>query len=120
MAGYGIQSHEKIGAEFLRARGFPERLAQLIENHVKAKRYLTYKNPDYYNQLSDASKKTLEHQGGMMNQEEALVFEKDPLFKICLLLRTWDEQAKEINKPVINLELIRSKSRALLMEQEKT
>lgn len=120
MAGYGIKSHEKIGADFLRARGFPERLAQLIENHVKAKRYLTYKNPDYYNQLSDASKKTLEHQGGMMNQEEALVFEKDPLFKICLLLRTWDEQAKEINKPVINLELIRSKSRALLMEQEKT
>ena len=120
MAGYGIQSHEKIGADFLRARGFPERVAQLIENHVKAKRYLTFKNPAYHDQLSEASKKTLKVQGGIMGQEEAEEFENDPLFKISLLLRTWDEKAKEINKPVISLELIRSKSRALLMEQEKS
>src|SRR5579862_8228628 len=41
MNGYGLKSHEKIGADFLREKGFPERVARLVENHVKAKRYLT-------------------------------------------------------------------------------
>jgi putative nucleotidyltransferase with HDIG domain len=43
MGGYGVKSHEKIGADFLRQRGFPEKIARLVENHVQAKRYLTPK-----------------------------------------------------------------------------
>jgi putative nucleotidyltransferase with HDIG domain len=79
MAGYGIKSHEKIGADFLRSKGFPERLTRLVENHVQAKRYLTFKFPPYYENLSVASKKTLEFQGGIMNKQEADAFEADTL-----------------------------------------
>src|SRR5882762_7179535 len=59
MDGFGTKSHEKIGADYLRAKGFPERIARLVENHVQAKRYLTFISPDYYKKISEASKKTL-------------------------------------------------------------
>ncbi len=36
----------------------------LIENHVNAKRYLTWKNPAYFAALSEASLQTLTYQGG--------------------------------------------------------
>src|SRR5476651_1080258 len=41
--GMGNVDHEKLGADFLRELGFSERLASLVESHVVAKRYLTYK-----------------------------------------------------------------------------
>src|SRR5271154_271545 len=53
MDGFGNVDHEKLGADYLRERGFSERLAALVESHVVAKRYLTYKYPEYYNQLSE-------------------------------------------------------------------
>src|ERR1700754_2839498 len=95
MGGYGKKSHERIGADYLRSVGFPERVAKLVENHVQAKRYLTFKFPDYYNQLSEASRKTLEYQGGVMSAEEAHAFETDPLFETSIRMRKWDELAKE-------------------------
>ena len=49
MGDFGIINHEKIGAQFLRKRGFSERIARLVENHVSAKRYLTFKYPEYFN-----------------------------------------------------------------------
>ncbi len=104
MDGFGVISHEKIGAGYLRTKGFPERVAKLVENHVQAKRYLTFKYPDYYQQLSEASRKTLEFQGGVMNVSEADYFENDPLFQTSIRMRRWDELAKEINVPVVNLE----------------
>lgn len=94
MDGYGVVDHEKLGAEFLRGHGFSEKIASLVQNHVEAKRYLTWKYPSYYEQLSVASKKTLEFQGGRMSNEEALQFESDPLFELHIKLRRWDEQAK--------------------------
>ena len=103
MEGYGVKSHEKIGADYLRRKGFPEKIARLVENHVQAKRYLTFKYPEYYKNLSDASKKTLEFQGGVMQDEEASDFEKDPLFEISILMRKWDELAKEMHVPIIDL-----------------
>lgn len=36
-------NHEKIGADYLRERGFSEQVAVLVESHVTAKRYLTFK-----------------------------------------------------------------------------
>ncbi len=94
MDGYGTVDHERLGADYLRERGFSEKVAQLIENHVNAKRYLVYKNPAYFARLSEASLKTLEFQGGPMTAAEALLFETNPYFKGILLMRTWDEQAK--------------------------
>ena len=114
MGGYGKKSHEKIGADYLRTCGFPERVAKLVENHVQAKRYLTYKYPEYYEKLSEASKKTLEYQGGVMSDAEGKAFEADPLFETSILMRKWDELAKEINTPVIDLEVLKKKAFLIL------
>lgn len=114
MGQWGNKSHEEIGADYLRKKGFSERIAQLVENHVRAKRYLTYKYPYYFNELSEASKETLKLQGGVMTETEALEFERDPLFEASILLRRWDEAAKELNKPVINLELIKERCLSVL------
>ena len=35
--------HEKVGGDFLRELGFPACVADLVEGHVKAKRYLVFK-----------------------------------------------------------------------------
>ena len=97
MGKFGIINHEKIGAQFLRKRGFAERVIRLVENHVSAKRYLTFKHPEYFDGLSEASKKTLEYQGGRINPDEAILFEQDELFVDFIEMRRWDELAKEEN-----------------------
>lgn len=114
MGGFGVKRHEQIGADFLREKGFPERVAQLVENHVQAKRYLTYIDPGYYSQLSEASKKTLEYQGGVMTPQEAAAFEEDPLFHLSIRMRRWDELAKEINVPVIDLNDLKKRAKTVL------
>jgi 2-amino-1-hydroxyethylphosphonate dioxygenase (glycine-forming) len=110
MGGFGTKSHEKIGADFLREKGFSEKIAQLLENHVQAKRYLTFKYPEYLQNLSVASKKTLGFQGGVMIINEASAFEKNPLFDLSIKMRQWDEQAKEINVPLVDIEKIKAKA----------
>jgi phosphonate degradation associated HDIG domain protein len=105
---YGLKDHEEIGAQFLTGKGFSSRITKLVASHVNAKRYLTKTDPDYYNQLSEASKRTLEFQGGMMSAEEAQQFEKDPLFSEIILMRRWDEQAKLEDKPLPELEQYRT------------
>jgi len=104
MEGYGVADHEKLGADFLRGRGFSSTIASLVENHVQAKRYLTYHFPEYYDQLSEASKKTLEFQGGRMDLEEAMAFEADSLFELHIKLRRWDEKAKLEKQPLPSLD----------------
>ena len=94
MAEYGRKDHEGVAADWLRDRGFSEKIAVLVENHVNAKRYLCYANPAYYNNLSDASRQTLVFQGGKMEQEEAEAFEKNPYFDTIIRMRRWDEAAK--------------------------
>jgi phosphonate degradation associated HDIG domain protein len=114
MDGYGIKRHEKVGADYLRSKGFPERIAKLVEGHVQAKRYLTYKHEEYYNSLSEASKKTLEFQGGRMSKEEADSFESDTLFETSILMRKWDELAKETDFPIIDLNDMKHRARNVL------
>jgi len=103
MDGMGNVDHEKLGAEYLSEKGFSERIAALVQGHVLAKRYLTYKYPEYYNKLSDASKVTLEFQGGRMSSDEAEEFELNPDAELIIRLRYWDDMAKEINVPVDNV-----------------
>ncbi|PWT78747.1 MAG: phosphohydrolase [Bacteroidetes bacterium] len=107
MDGFGIKDHEEIGASFLLDKGFSKKIVRLVESHVEAKRYLTCKNPEYYNQLSDASKKTLDYQGGPMTKEEAEAFETYPLFDLIIQMRKWDEQAKIVHKPLPDLDKYR-------------
>ena len=116
MGGFGVVSHERLGADYLRRLGFSERMARLVEYHVQAKRYLTLKEPGYYARLSEASRRTLEYQGGVMSAAEAEAFERDPLCAVSLRMRQWDEQAKDMWVPVIDLEVLKAKALALLIK----
>ena len=100
MDGVGIVDHEKLGYTYLISKGFSKKIALLVQSHVQAKRYLTYKYPEYFEQLSEASIKTLAFQGGVMTMAEATIFESDPLCPMYVQLRRWDEQAKETSKPL--------------------
>jgi len=100
---FGTFDHEHVGSEYLRDIGFKYPIPELVINHVAAKRYLTYKYPEYYEKLSNASKNTLKQQGGPMSDKEATEFENNPLFNLSLKMRTYDEKAKIENlvlKPI--------------------
>ena len=114
MDGMGNIDHERLGADYLLERGFSERVANLVQGHVIAKRYLTYKHPEYYNQLSDASKATLEFQGGVMTAEEAAEFELNQDAELIIRLRYWDDMAKEMHVPVNNVDHLKAMALAHL------
>jgi 2-amino-1-hydroxyethylphosphonate dioxygenase (glycine-forming) len=105
---YGTVDHETLGAAYIRKLGFGERMARLVESHVNAKRYLVAKYPEYRAKLSEASLQTLIMQGGPMDETEMIAFENDPLHKEYIQLRFWDEQAKETNLPLPDLQQYRN------------
>jgi 2-amino-1-hydroxyethylphosphonate dioxygenase (glycine-forming) len=109
MEGYGVKDHEAVGADYLRERGFSEKIATLIQSHVAAKRYLCFVNQRYYDNLSHASKMTLAFQAGPMTAEEAKAFENNPLKNLIIRMRTWDEEAKVKDVPVPDLSVYRQK-----------
>ena len=117
MDGFGVVSHERLGADYLRRAGFSERMAKLVEYHVQAKRYLTFAQPGYYERLSEASRRTLDYQGGVMSAEQARAFEQDPLCRVSLRMRHWDEQAKVMHVSLLDLELLKAKALQLLTDQ---
>lgn len=82
-----LAKHDVLGARFLRQLGFSDRCAMLVEGHVQAKRYLCYKEPAYLESLSDGSKFTLQHQGGVMTAQEAVAFEAERDFELYCLMR---------------------------------
>jgi predicted HD phosphohydrolase len=87
--------HEDIGYEYLN-KFFKKDVVEPIKYHVKAKRYLA-RSKKYYNQLSAASKISLELQGGILNKKESKEFEKNKFFKDAVKLRKFDELAKKTN-----------------------
>ncbi|GAA4906484.1 phosphonate degradation HD-domain oxygenase [Mucilaginibacter defluvii] len=114
MDGMGNVDHEKLGADYLLEQGFSERVANLVRAHVIAKRYLTYKYPEYYEKLSPASRVTLEFQGGIMSADEATAFEANPDKGLIIRFRYWDDEAKLANIPVTNLSVLKLKALAHL------
>ncbi len=110
MGEYGTAHHEKLGADHLRNLGFADRVCRLIASHVNAKRYLTWKDANYYDQLSEASKITLEYQGGRMQAAEAKQFEADPLYDLYIKMRRWDEAAKVEHMAIPDIDRFRIKA----------
>ncbi|KPI43529.1 uncharacterized protein AB675_6878 [Cyphellophora attinorum] len=90
----GRASHEIIGAQYLKQLGFNDKVCQLVEAHVMAKRYLAT-DQDYYNSLSKSSKATLRYQGGIFNDAQKREAEKDPYLQDKLMVRRWDDLAKD-------------------------
>ncbi len=108
MDGMGNVDHEKLGADYLTDRGFSGRLANLVNGHVIAKRYLTYKHPEYFDKLSPASKVTLGFQGGVMSAAEAAAFEQHPDAELIIRMRYWDDEAKLQNVAVDNIAYLKT------------
>ena len=88
--------HEEAGAEVL-APFFPALVTDCVQHHVAAKRYLCATRPDYLNRLSDASRHTLELQGGPMDPAEVVAFETNPNVERIVQVRYLDEAAKDPN-----------------------
>ena len=107
MDGLGVVDHEGVGERFLLERGFSERLTRLVRSHVEAKRYLTARDIEYFQRLSDASRQTLAMQGGRMTPEEADAFEQSPDFPLYIRMRIWDDMAKEPGRPLSDLSIYR-------------
>ena len=84
--------HEDIGYEYLK-KFFKKEVVEPIKYHVLAKRYLA-KEKKYFNSLSNASKISLNLQGGTLNKKESKEFEKKDFFKNSIKLRKFDEVAK--------------------------
>lgn len=103
MENVGILRHENIGAEVLKKIGFGDIVCNVVLNHVNAKRYLCNIDKNYYSNLSDASKITLKHQGGVMNEDEKNSFEKDHFKDLYIEMRRIDEESKVENMVLPNL-----------------
>jgi 2-amino-1-hydroxyethylphosphonate dioxygenase (glycine-forming) len=94
MDNLGVKDHEFIGGEFLLSLGYSRVIAELVKGHVYTKRYLISKKNDYYDNLSYTSKETFKHQGGLLNNNEIINYEKNYLFQYHLKIREWDDMAK--------------------------
>ena len=84
--------HENIAYEYLKSF-FKKEIVEPIKYHVLAKRYLA-RDKKYYNELSEASKISLNLQGGVLNDEESNKFKTKEYFRPSILLRKFDEAAK--------------------------
>jgi putative nucleotidyltransferase with HDIG domain len=107
----GRVGHEELGARYLNALGFDEKITKLVGNHVAAKRYLCAVDSTYHDALSDASKKSLMFQGGPMDKNEVEAFESDELCRDMVRLRRWDDGAK-----IVGLEVQRAEAYGKMME----
>jgi phosphonate degradation associated HDIG domain protein len=85
--------HEFVAIPFLRGV-FPDAVIEPIRMHVDAKRYLCATQPEYWETLSPASKRSLELQGGAFTPEEAARFVAQPFAYDAVSLRRWDDSAK--------------------------
>lgn len=90
----GTVAHEHVAADILQICGCDSRVVELVRHHVDAKRYLCATRPVYHSMLSEASRKTLELQGGPMNIYESLEFRQHPLFSKMIELRHIEDSAK--------------------------
>jgi len=82
-----------MGAAILE-KFFPLTVTEPVRWHVDAKRYLCAVDRNYFSGLSDASVKTLELQGGPLNQEQIKAFENNPYLETIIRLRRYDDQGK--------------------------
>ncbi|WP_299199860.1 hypothetical protein [uncultured Amphritea sp.] len=91
---HGNFHHDLVAAEFL-SNGFPPGVIEPIRLHVSAKRYLCTVEAGYIDGLSEASRHSLEHQGGLMSADEVTAFRAEPFHEQAIQLRRWDDEAKD-------------------------
>jgi gamma-butyrobetaine dioxygenase len=85
--------HEDTGAAWLRPL-LPATVTAPIALHVRAKRYLVATDGSYAACLSPGSVRSLEAQGGPMDEAEAASFASLPGAADAVRLRRWDDAGK--------------------------
>ena len=85
--------HQYFAIPFIRAL-FAPAVVEAIRLHVDAKRALCALEPDYYEALSEDSKRSLTLQGGVFSREETEQFMAKPFADNALKVRRWDDAAK--------------------------
>jgi phosphonate degradation associated HDIG domain protein len=86
--------HEELAIPLL-AAGFDAMVTEPVRLHVQAKRFLVRADADYARTLSPASAHSLALQGGPMSDDEMARFEALPFAREAVMLRRWDDLAKE-------------------------
>ena len=94
--------HEDLGFDFLK-NYFVTEVTEPIKLHVLAKRYLC-RNDSYYNLLSEASKISLNFQGGIMNDDEAKKFSSLKFYNEAIKVRKYDDDGKIPNVKIKDIE----------------
>ena len=87
-------THQYFALPFLRGL-LPPASLDAIKLHVDAKRYLCFANAAYFDKLSDDSKRSLALQGGVFATAQAEAFLAQPGARDAVLLRQWDDLAKQ-------------------------
>jgi phosphonate degradation associated HDIG domain protein len=85
--------HQYVALPILRPY-FPEAVLGPIRLHVDAKRYLCATRAEYYDRLSEDSKRSLKLQGGVFGAQEAERFIAQPHAAEAVKVRLWDDAAK--------------------------
>jgi phosphonate degradation associated HDIG domain protein len=92
---HGIDDvHQYRVVPFLRGL-FSDEVIDAIQRHVDAKRYLCATQPEYYESLSEDSKRSLKLQGGIFSKAQADQFIAEPGAPDAVRLRLWDDLAKQ-------------------------
>jgi predicted HD phosphohydrolase len=100
--GVSDEEHARVSAASVRAV-LGTRVADLVELHVDAKRYLVAVEPDYGNLLAQDSVASLREQGGPMSGDEVTAFMAHPLATDSVLLRRADDNGKVDGRAVPGL-----------------
>jgi predicted HD phosphohydrolase len=111
--------HERVGYAFLQSH-FVEHVSEPIRLHVAAKRYLITTNPDYAKELSPTSFKSFLDQGGNMSEDELRAFESESFFDEAIQLRIWDDKAKMLENPKIDVQDFIEQLESSLLENADT
>lgn len=104
IADKGIDAHhEVLGAREL-SQWFGAEVVEPGRLHVDAKRYLCAVDQQYFDELSDASRLSLELQGGPMSDAEVNAFRQNPYFENAVTLRRYDDLGKQVDMQTPSLE----------------
>ena len=85
--------HQYFAIPFLRPL-FPPAVIEPIRLHVDAKRALCSLESEYYEALSEDSKRSLTLQGGVFSREQVKEFLAKPHAEDAMRVRRWDDAAK--------------------------
>lgn len=91
----GTDNHHDEAAAAWLSQWFGPEITEPVRLHVDAKRYLCATEPEYYEQLSEASKYTMSVQGGAMDAAEVREFAANPFVDSAVALRRFDDLGKD-------------------------